>query len=593
MPNLTKLFTAVLALTLVIGAACHSGAPDAAAGGSADKDKAFAAFEDRFLDAYWKQHPSFSISVGYGKYYDDLTIPDSASFLANLDFDRRWTDSLKATGYDQLNDNNKISFKIIQNELDAENWYTSVFRQQEWDASGYNLSGDVDYILNQPYAPLDERLIILTRHLQHADAYFHAGLRNLNRPVKEYLELSILQNQGGLDLLGAGLTDSIKASHLSEASKDSLRVNVARTVTAVKWFVDSLKAIAANKQYVFRDFRIGKDLFTAKFKYDLATDLTPEEIYARATADEAVYHRRMFVLADSLWPSYFGHREKPKDSTGLIQQVVDKMQLKHASPAGFLDSVTNQLYQMKRFVLAKDLFTFDSTAYPIKVRLMPVYQRGIVVASAEQVPPYQKEVTAYYNVDDITKYDQKKAEGALREANNYASQLLTIHEAMPGHCLQLLYNGKKSADVLRSVFQNGPMVEGWAVYCEGMMWENGWGGHSPELELALDKWRLRELGNVIIDYGIQCLNMSEDSVMHFLVRDCFQTEAQAQEKWHRAKVSQAQLCFYYTGSTAIFALRAEYQQKLGSAYRLKDFHEKFLSFGSSPVKYIRERMLAN
>lgn len=591
MPNLNKPLTAVLALALVIGASCHSGKQDATGDGTADKDKAFGAFEDRFLDAYWKQHPSASINIGYGKYYDELTVPDSASFAANLDFNRRWLDSLNGTGYDQLSDNNKISFKIIQNQLESDNWYTTVFREQEWDASKYNLSEDVDYILNQPYAPLDDRLVILTHHLDHADAYYHAALRNLNRPVKEYVALAILQNKGGLDLLGAGLTDSIKASHLSDAAKDSLRGNVARTVAAINGYVDSLKAIVANKQYVFRDFRIGKALFTTKFKYDLATDLSPEEVYARAVADQAVYHRRMFVLADSLWPGYFGQRAKPGDSAELIQQVVDKMQLNHARPADFLDSVTNQFYRLKHFVLAKDLFAFDSAAYPIRVRLMPVYERGIVVASAEQVPPYEKEGTAYYNVDDLTKYDPKKAEGALREANNYASQILTMHEAMPGHCLQLLYSSKRSPDVLRAVFQNGAMIEGWAVYCEGMMIENGWGDHAPELELALDKWRLRELGNVIIDYGIQCQHMSEDSVMHFLVRDCFQTEAQAKEKWHRATVSQVQLCSYYTGSSAIRALRAEYQQKMGAAYTLKDFHEKFLSFGSSPVKYIRERML--
>ena len=88
MPNLNKPLTAVLALALVIGASCHSGKQDAAGDGSADKDKAFAAFEDRFLDAYWKQHPSASIGVGYGKYYDELTIPDSASFVAGVDFNR-------------------------------------------------------------------------------------------------------------------------------------------------------------------------------------------------------------------------------------------------------------------------------------------------------------------------------------------------------------------------------------------------------------------------------------------------------------------------------------------------------------------------
>jgi uncharacterized protein (DUF885 family) len=591
MPNFTKPFSALLALAFLFAGACHTRTEDAPVDATGDNDRAFANFEDRFLDAYWKQHPSAAISVGYGKYYDELTIPDSASFAADRNFNRRWMDSLTATGYDRLSDNNKISFKIIQNELESENWYATVFRNEEWDASQYNLSGDCDYILNQPYAPLDDRLVILTHHLAHADAYFRAALQNLNRPVKEYVELSILQNQGGLDLLGAGLADSIRASHLTVVQKDSLQTVVTRTATAIKGFVDSLKAIVANKHTVYRDFRIGKTLFDAKFKYDLATDLSPAEVYARALSDKAIYHARLLALTDSLWPKYFGVKAKPRDSVQLANAVLDKIQLKHARPADFLDSATSQLHRLKQFIVIRDLFAFDTAASPIQVRLMPVYERGITVASAEQVPPYQKKGTAYYNVDDLTKYNPQKAEGALREANDYASQILAIHEAMPGHCLQLTYSNKKSPDVLRSVFQNGAMVEGWAVYSESMMWENGWGDHAPELELMLYKWRLRELGNVIIDYGIQCLNMSQDSVMNFLVKDCFQTEAQAKEKWHRATVSQVQLCSYYTGSTAIFSLREEYRRKRGSAYSLKDFHERFLSFGSSPVKYIRERMM--
>ena len=152
-------------------------------------------------------------------------------------------------------------------------------------------------------------------------------------------------------------------------------------------------------------------------------------------------------------------------------------------------------------------------------------------------------------------------------------------------------NNKKSSDVVRSVFQNGAMIEGWAVYAESMMLEEGWGNNSPEMELVHHKLKLRELANVIIDYDLQVLNKSKEDLIHLMVDECFQTNAQAEEKYHRATVSQVQLCSYYAGSTAIQALREEYKKKLGDKYRLKDFHETFLSFGSSPVKYIREIML--
>lgn len=554
-------------------------------------DASFTRFENNFLDAYWKQYPSGSIYAGYGKYYNTLVIPDSAAFADNIQFSRNWTDSLKKIDFESLNENNKISFNIINNQLQSDVWYSTVFKIQEWDASMYNISGLSDYIINQPYAPLDERLKILSDFLAHTDKYYAAALHNLNKPTKEHVELAIAQNKGGLEVFGKALSDSMQTSHLKDEEKLVLQQNINLTIKAMNGYIDSLKAIVANKDYVFRDFRIGKKLFTEKFKYDLATDLTPEQVYEKALLDKEFYQRKMFAMADSVWPKYYPNQNRPDDSIALVQLVLNKIQLNHARPADFFNEVNNQVQAIKKFIIEKNLFAFDTNLAPIKVRYMPVYARGVSIASADFIPPYQKQGTTYYNIDDLTLYSPEKAESALREANYYGSQILSIHEAIPGHCMQGIYNNKKSPDVLRSVFQNGAMIEGWAVYTEGMMIENGWGDHSPEIELALGVWRLRELSNVLIDYDIQCLNKPEKEIVDFLSTECFQTAAQVQEKYHRATLSQVQLCSYYTGATAIQALRDAYQKKMGDQYSLKDFHEKFLSFGSSPVKYIQERML--
>ena len=578
------------ALTLLTFLTFLSCAPTEQPAGN-NADQTFAAFEDTFLDAYWKQHPAGAVFAGYGKYYDILIVPDSAAFAANVAFSKMWLDSLNAIDVSALSDNNKISLNIIRNQLESDIWYVSVFKQQEWDASIYNLAGECDYILNQPYAPLDERLKTLSKHLESSDVYYKAAFAQLHQPSKEHVELAILQNQGGVSVFGAALTDSINASKLSGADKATLHANVAKTITAINGYVDALKGIVADKNYTFRNFRIGKERFTEKFKYDLATDFTPEQLYEKATADKKFYHEKMTGIADSLWTKYYPTQEKPKDNMQMIQLVLDKIQLQHARPEHFFDSLTNQVYRLKKFIIAKDLFDFDTTSPPIKVRIMPPYARGFSVASAEFTPPYQKSGTTYYNIDDLTLYAPEKAESVLREYNNYASQLLSIHEAVPGHCVQGIYNNKKSPDVVRSVFQNGAMIEGWAVYTEGMMLENGWGDHSPEMELVHDKLKLRELANVIIDYDLQVLNKPKEDLINLMVKECFQTAAQAEEKYHRATCSQVQLCSYYTGSTAIQALRDDYQKKMGDQYSLKAFHEAFLSYGSSPVKYIRERML--
>jgi hypothetical protein len=258
-------------LGILAGTACNTGIEK----NRPNADDSFSGFETRFLDQYWKQYPAQAINIGYGKYYENLVIPDSLAIAGNLTFSKAWIDSLQAQDYNGLSDNNKISFNIIKNQLESDTWYQSVFKSQEWDASSYNLSNECYYIIHQPYASLDNKLRILSKHLEKADQYYRAGFNMLKQPTQESVGLSIMQNQGGLSILGNDLLDSIKSSHLTTGEKDTLNKNVTGTIKAIHDFVDSLNGLLANKKYVFRKFSIGKALFNEKFKYDLATNLTP------------------------------------------------------------------------------------------------------------------------------------------------------------------------------------------------------------------------------------------------------------------------------------------------------------------------------
>ena len=283
----------------------------------------------------------------------------------------------------------------------------------------------------------------------------------------------------------------------------------------------------------------------------------------------------MFVIADTLWPKYCQGIKKPSDSLLLIKTVLDKISLQHAKAVEVVTTATALIQQLQQFIIAKNLFKYD-TSYPLKVRIMPAFMGGVAIANAEFTPPYLKAGITYYNVADITKMPPAAAESELREYNNYSLQFLSIHEGMPGHCLQGVYSNKQSAgNMVKSVFQNGAMIEGWAVYCEQMMMENGWGNNAPELWLSLYKWRLRELSNVLVDYGLQCLHYSEAVIIKLLTNETFQEAAQVKEKYHRATVSQVQLCSYFTGLTDILKLKEAYKVKQGKAFKLVDFHEKF------------------
>jgi len=553
-------------------------------------DTPFNRFQVRFLDSFWKEDPGAAIGAGYGKYYERLWIPETRAFEERVSFCRRWLDSLFAFDYSNLSNDDQINFRLIQNELQKTIWYIDTFRIQQWDPSRYNIGDECYGILTQPFKPLTERLRILSAHLQDADHFYQAAVTILHHPTREHTQLAIQQNEGSMDIFGSALDDSMRNSSLSQEEKDTLGARAARALHSIRIYVSYLRSIDADPNYPFRDCRIGRELYYPKFRYDLVTDLTPEEMFQTALAAKVFFQRKMFRIADGLWRKYNPDKERPSDSLALIKSVLDRIADDHAAPDQVVPEATGLVHQLESFVLQKDLFNYD-TSYPLVVRIMPAFMAGISLANAEFTPPYLRNGVTYYNVSDLSRLPVAAAESELREYNRYSLQLLTIHEAIPGHCFQGVYNQRKSESITRSVFQNGAMTEGWAVYCEQMMVENGWGNHSAEIMLTLYKWRLRELSNVLVDYGLHCLHWSREDITKMLKNETFQEDAQVQEKYHRATLSQVQLCSYYTGLTEILSLRDAYKDRKGKDFQLKDFHEKFLSYGSSPVRYIREMML--
>ncbi len=183
----------------------------------------------------------------------------------------------------------------------------------------------------------------------------------------------------------------------------------------------------------------------------------------------------------------------------------------------------------------------------------------------------------------------EQAESYLREYNHWILQILNIHEAVPGHYTQLVYSNE-SPSLVKSILSNGAMIEGWAVYTERMMLEEGYGNFEPEMWLMYYKWNLRVICNTILDYGIQVKGISKEEGLDLLMNGAFQERAEAEGKWRRATLSQVQLTSYYSGYREIYDFRETQKQKLGKEFNLKAFHEEFLSFGSAPVKYIRQLM---
>jgi uncharacterized protein (DUF885 family) len=226
------------------------------------------------------------------------------------------------------------------------------------------------------------------------------------------------------------------------------------------------------------------------------------------------------------------------------------------------------------------------------VRETPLHKRGIAGASIDSPGPYDPDAPTYYNVTPLDDLPEENAESFLREYNRWMLPVLNIHEAIPGHYVQLVY-ANRSPSLIKSIFGNGAMIEGWAVYAERMMLESGYGDHKAEAWLIYSKWNLRSVTNTILDYSVHVLGMSEAEALDLLIRQAFQTEQEAREKWRRVTLTSVQLTSYFSGYAAIVDLREQLKRERPGRFDLKRFHEQFLSYGNAPVRVIRELMLAD
>jgi uncharacterized protein (DUF885 family) len=553
-------------------------------------DARFDRFKDQFLLDFWRQNPDYASSQGFHKYDSLLVVPNEAQRRSDAAFVTKNLGSLASFAIDSLSPTNQIDWRLLHNELRAQRWYTDTLRSWQWNPATYNLGASVGDLLNGRHYPLARRLRNISDKIAQAPAYYAAAKANITGPTREHAELAVQQNEGGLAVFGPALADSVRKSSLNDAEKQLLTQRIAGAQKAVQGYIDFLKQdVLPGKD--FRSFRIGKALFDRKFALDIQSRYSAEEVFRLAQKRKAYLLHDMGRRAARLFPRYCAGQPVPKDSLQLIRQVIDKLTLKHAPREGFVAAVKRQIPTLTKFVNDHQLLTQDPSK-PLVVRETPLYMRGSGAGASVSAPgPYDLKANTYYNVEPLPPtWTAQQAESYLREYNDYTLQILNIHEAIPGHYTQLVY-ANRSPSRVKSIFGNGAMIEGWAVYAEQMMLEAGYGNNSDEMWLLWDKWNMRSTLNAVVDNLVQTKQASEQDVVALLTGAGFQEEAEARNKWHRATLSQVQLSSYFTGYTEIVALRNEVRQRDGDKFSVKNFNEQFLSFGSAPVKYIRDLLM--
>ncbi|MFL6528279.1 MAG: DUF885 domain-containing protein, partial [Chthoniobacterales bacterium] len=407
----------------------------------------------------------------------------------------------------------------------------------------------------------------------------------LKNPPRVNTETAVDQVQGAISLIKDGLNEVLDKAPDAKKELAPVQEKAIAALTDYKnWLQNDLLPRSNG------DFRIGADKFRKKLRFALASDMSMEDLMKAARADLEQTQKAIYETALPLYKKYSPNADEAtlNDHKKVTQAVLDKLAEQRPNDNTIVDDCKKVLKEATDFVKAKNLVTVPNV--PVDVIVMPEFKRGPAVAYCDSAGPLEKNGRTFFAVAPTPKdWTPERKESFFKEYNNYMVHDLVVHEAMPGHYLQLAHSNEFHAPTLvRAIFQSGSFIEGWAVYTEQVMAEQGFGG--PEVKMQQLKMRLRVICNAIIDQSIHAGNMSEQEAISFMEKEGFQTEGEAVGKWKRARLTSSQLSTYFVGVTEHLAMREAAKQRDGARFDLKKYNDAAISFGSPPVKYVREML---
>jgi uncharacterized protein (DUF885 family) len=412
-----------------------------------------------------------------------------------------------------------------------------------------------------------------------------AARQNLRNPCHTHTETAIRQNRGAINFYEKDIFDFAgKTSRLPEVKAAAARV--ADCLKDYQKFLENDLLPRANGEW-----RLGTEKFNRKFELQLDAGLSADEVMADAEAEFARVERDMYVIARQLWALKFPKQPLPPDDTdgrsATIQKVLAAVAKDHDRPEDLTRDMKLRVARLKTFITANDILRLPEPDR-CQVVEMPEFRRGNSTAYMEAAPPLDPNATGLLAVSPPPRdWDAHRVQTYLEEYNSHMLDVLTIHEGYPGHAVQLQYMNR-NPDLIRKVLQSGVYIEGWAVYTEQMMLDQGYGGGDLALRLNQLKFYLRAVANTILDHKMHCSNMTDQEALDFLVHDCFQTEGEARLKVIRAQQSSCQLSTYFVGRMAHYRLRQQIEREMGDKFSLSRYHQAVLDPGAVPVKYLLE-----
>jgi uncharacterized protein (DUF885 family) len=569
-------------------------ADTAAATAPSASDAAFADLSQRWLDGFMKINPVNATSIGDHRFDGEIDDVSAAGRAAGIAFDREMLAALDGIDAATLSRENQIDAKILRNQLQYDLWAYETLQPWAWDPQLYNgvAGGAIYSLMAREFAPMPQRLKSATERMEKIPGLFAQMRENLDpaRVPKIHAETVAKQNAGVTSLV-----DDFIVPHLGELTGAD-RERADKAIAALR------TAVAENQEWLDKtlvpnakgDFRLGAELYDKKLAFALNSPLTRAEIRQRAEAELERVRSEMYgiartVLADKKDAPALPDAPDAAQQQAAIQAALEIAYADRPARDKVVETAKAATARATEFVREKNLVELPDA--PVKIILMPEFQRGVSVAYCDSPGPLDKQLDTFYAVSPIPDdWTEEQTTSFLREYNNRSIEELSIHEAMPGHYLQIFHSNRHPS-VLRAVLSSGPFVEGWAVYSEKVMVDAGYLDNDPLMKLINRKWTLRVLTNAIMDSAIHVDGMTREQAMELMTVKGFQQEREAAGKWVRAQLTSAQLPTYFVGFQEHLDLRREVEAKEGAKFNLRAYHDKALSFGSPPVRYVRQQLL--
>lgn len=571
------------ALAMLVLAPCAHAAGQGA-------DARFEALSQRFVEEFGRYSPVQATALGDHRFDAGLDDLSASGRARTLGWVRGLLGELESIDRAGLSRANQVDAAMLENQLRYAVWSEAKYRDWSWDPLVYTqLAGQALYgLLARDFAPLPERLRSLTARLERLPDLLGQARANLvpERVPAIHAETAVKQNPGLLSLVDELVVPNLGA--LEAPDRARLEDSIARARAAVAehqtWLESTLVPAARG------DFRIGRELYDEKLAFALMSPLSREEVRVRAEAEVERVRAEMYAVARNVLDGRDGAPLLPDAPTPDQQQVAIAAALELAAadrPArdGVVDLARATLAETTAFVRSRDFVTVPEE--PLEIILMPEFQRGVAVAYCDSPGPLDRGQRTFYAVSPIPEdWSDGQVTSFLREYNDRSVANLTIHEAMPGHYLQIAHSNRYPS-LLRAMLFSGPFVEGWAVYTERVMQEQGFRAGDPLMRLVQLKWYLRAITNAIMDSAIHVDGMTREAAMRLMTVTGFQEESEAAGKWVRAQLTSAQLSTYFVGYQEHSDMRAEAERRWGERFALKAYHDRVLSFGSPPVRFAR------